>query len=468
MGMESKEIRNEMITASSFRDANSSPEKTCLNTNGFWMPATDTKSEYLQIDFLQQAYLTGVTTQGRPDATTYVTSYKVQFSTDGNNWNTYREAGAENIATLLTSLTKNYELYFILKIFSANIDSSTPVTYYFTSPLHARFLRILPQTWQGKIALRVEVFGCPVTYPTTTPLPTPKPTTALTQALKPRVTFTINSVPDRRGHVAYDQRGHIVSCNLWEGLTCNNMDQFDPTGCLDYRVRLGCLKQTSECVPMPNTNLYKTVAPVLNPHVVSCFEGLDTSQCPNCSAGLYCDGMRCVKKADCTCQYNNKIIMKSDIVTTDMCETCQCYSGELRCVPKSCPPCSAGETKVVNMTSCSCSCKTCDADINKVMKTVLTIPQSFPLSQHQPLSPVTCDSVHCQALVKPPMMPGEVARIVKTSDGCCDKSELVCKPETCSIHPLTCTPPQLMKNINPGECCPTFQRGMYLKFNWDL
>ncbi|XP_062618838.1 von Willebrand factor-like [Saccostrea cucullata] len=55
------------------------------------------------------------------------------------------------------------------------------------------------------------------------------------------------------------------------------------------------------------------------------------------------------------------------------------------------------------------------------------------------------------------MMPGEVARIVKTADGCCDKYELVCKPETCTIHLLTCTPPQLMKNINPGECCPTFQ-----------
>lgn len=54
---------------------------------------------------------------------------------------------------------------FLLQIFSGNFDSSTPVTYYFTSPLHAQYLRILPQTWQGKIALRVEVIGCPVTYP---------------------------------------------------------------------------------------------------------------------------------------------------------------------------------------------------------------------------------------------------------------------------------------------------------------
>lgn len=49
------------------------------------------------------------------------------------------------------------------------------------------------------------------------------------------------------GGMDYDQTGQIVTCNLWEGLTCNNMDQFDPTGCLDYRVRLGCLKKTPEC-----------------------------------------------------------------------------------------------------------------------------------------------------------------------------------------------------------------------------
>ena len=105
MGMENKQIRNEMITASSYRDSNSSPEKARLNTPGFWMPSADSKLEYLQIDFLQQAFLTGITTQGRADAPSYVTSYKVQFSTDGLNWNTYRENGAEKVGTLSLSLS---------------------------------------------------------------------------------------------------------------------------------------------------------------------------------------------------------------------------------------------------------------------------------------------------------------------------------------------------------------------------
>lgn len=37
-------------------------------------------------------------------------------------------------------------------------------------------------------------------------------------------------------------------------------------------------------------------------------------------------------------------LQKTDIVTTDTCETCQCYSGELRCVPKSCPACASVST----------------------------------------------------------------------------------------------------------------------------
>lgn len=59
-------------------------------------------------------------------------------------------------------------------------------------------------------------------------------------------------------------------------------------------------------------------------------------------------------------------------------------------------------------------------------------------------------------------MPGEVAQVVKTTDGCCDKYEVVCKPETCAIQPPTCPPPQVMKNSNPGACCPTFKCGKWL------
>lgn len=58
-------------------------------------------------------------------------------------------------------------------------------------------------------------------------------------------------------------------------------------------------------------------------------------------------------------------------------------------------------------------------------------------------------------------MPGEMAHVVKTTDGCCDKYEVVCKPETCAVQPPTCSPPQVMRNSNPGACCPTFKCGKW-------
>ena len=44
-----------------------------------------------------------------------------------------------------------------------------------------------------------------------------------------------------------DDLGQIITCNLWQGLECDNMNQFDTNGCMDYKVRLACLKQIPEC-----------------------------------------------------------------------------------------------------------------------------------------------------------------------------------------------------------------------------
>lgn len=43
----------------------------------------------------------------------------------------------------------------------------------------------------------------------------------------------------------YDQTGQKVKCDLWDGLRCFNADN-SPV-CYDYKVRLGCLKNTPEC-----------------------------------------------------------------------------------------------------------------------------------------------------------------------------------------------------------------------------
>lgn len=91
MGMTNGNIRDDMISASSFRDVTHAPQKARLNSLSSWMPSRDDLDQFIQVDLLAPRFVTGVTTQGRFDAPSYVTSYKVTFSTDGVNWNVYRE-----------------------------------------------------------------------------------------------------------------------------------------------------------------------------------------------------------------------------------------------------------------------------------------------------------------------------------------------------------------------------------------
>ena len=54
-----------------------------------WAALTNDVNQYLQIKFGQIYQISGVTTQGRGDATQWVTSYKLEYSTDGSSWTYY-------------------------------------------------------------------------------------------------------------------------------------------------------------------------------------------------------------------------------------------------------------------------------------------------------------------------------------------------------------------------------------------
>ena len=89
--MENHKIRDSMLSASSYRDGRHAPSSARLGSQGAWLAAVDNTQQFLQVDFLQPTIVSGVTTQGRPDAPSYVTSYKLFYSNDGVNWNAYRE-----------------------------------------------------------------------------------------------------------------------------------------------------------------------------------------------------------------------------------------------------------------------------------------------------------------------------------------------------------------------------------------
>ncbi|TTE66789.1 Neuropilin-2 [Bagarius yarrelli] len=149
-GMESGKISDEQISASSsFYDGRWLPRMARLNNeDNAWTPAEDSNKEYIQVDLHFLKVLTGIATQGAISQETqksyYVTTFKLEVSTNGEDWMMYRHG-------------KNH------KIFHANTDPSEVVLNRIPQPTLARFVRIRPQTWKNGIALRFELYGCQIT-----------------------------------------------------------------------------------------------------------------------------------------------------------------------------------------------------------------------------------------------------------------------------------------------------------------
>uniref|UniRef100_A0A8C5PCX5 Neuropilin n=1 Tax=Leptobrachium leishanense TaxID=445787 RepID=A0A8C5PCX5_9ANUR len=150
LGMESGRISDEQTSASSmYTDGRWSAQQSRLNSddNG-WTPNTDNNKEYLQIDLRFLTLLTAVATQGAISKETnvdyYVKSYKLEVSTNGEDWMMFRHG-------------KNH------KIFPGNNDPTEVVLNKIPQPVLTRFVRFRPQTWHRGIAMRVELYGCQIT-----------------------------------------------------------------------------------------------------------------------------------------------------------------------------------------------------------------------------------------------------------------------------------------------------------------
>ena len=96
--MEDKKIADDQITASSewFDGVNSvyhGANNARLNrpsqpgSAGGWYAQTDDLSQWMQVDLIIIIWVTGVKTQGREDwYNAWITEYKVEYSSDGQNW----------------------------------------------------------------------------------------------------------------------------------------------------------------------------------------------------------------------------------------------------------------------------------------------------------------------------------------------------------------------------------------------
>uniref|UniRef100_A0AAV2L5H3 SCO-spondin n=1 Tax=Knipowitschia caucasica TaxID=637954 RepID=A0AAV2L5H3_KNICA len=118
-------------------------------------------SPHLQIDLLQPHNITGLLTQGGGVYDTYVSSFSLQFSLNGNMWNTFKE--------MVTDARPK------VKVFMGNRDDRSVAVTRLDRMVSARFVRLVPYDFQHSIYLRLELLGCADStfHSVTTPGPSP-------------------------------------------------------------------------------------------------------------------------------------------------------------------------------------------------------------------------------------------------------------------------------------------------------
>uniref|UniRef100_A0A8C5RLW2 Uncharacterized protein n=1 Tax=Laticauda laticaudata TaxID=8630 RepID=A0A8C5RLW2_LATLA len=122
-------------------------EQAALAAGGSsWAADHSSANEWLEIDLGKKRNITGIVTKGSSHKYNYyVKSYQVQFSRDGKNWKTYKSGSTKEE-----------------KIFEGNSDNYQEVSNAFIPPILARYLRVVPQSWNQRAALKVEVLGCQI------------------------------------------------------------------------------------------------------------------------------------------------------------------------------------------------------------------------------------------------------------------------------------------------------------------
>ncbi|XP_070759742.1 inactive carboxypeptidase-like protein X2 [Enoplosus armatus] len=158
LGMESHKIEPDQLSASSMLQYRFAPQRARLNMQGSddednmrggaWCANSEDRIHWFEIDARRETEFTGVITQGRDSAneSDYVSSYFLAFSNDSREWTTIHDGYAD-------------------WLFFGNSDKDTPVMNQLAEPVLARYIRVIPQSWNGSLCMRLEVLGCPLPDP---------------------------------------------------------------------------------------------------------------------------------------------------------------------------------------------------------------------------------------------------------------------------------------------------------------
>ena len=90
LGMQSKRIANERITASSSRSTDNSPHFARLDSSKAWCSVLRDNLPYIQIQLEEPKIITNIITQGSSSDRAWVTKYEVRFRENGK-WKEYHE-----------------------------------------------------------------------------------------------------------------------------------------------------------------------------------------------------------------------------------------------------------------------------------------------------------------------------------------------------------------------------------------
>uniref|UniRef100_A0A8C8SKA0 Discoidin, CUB and LCCL domain containing 1 n=1 Tax=Pelusios castaneus TaxID=367368 RepID=A0A8C8SKA0_9SAUR len=123
-----------------------SPDKAWLQLQGHsWASNHSSHREWLEIDLGEKMRLTGIRTTGSTvqNFNFYIKTFTMNYKNNNSKWRPYRR------------ILSNEE-----KVFQGNSNYGDIVRNNFIPPIVTRYVRIIPQTWHQRIAMKVELIGC--------------------------------------------------------------------------------------------------------------------------------------------------------------------------------------------------------------------------------------------------------------------------------------------------------------------
>ncbi|KAL9963429.1 hypothetical protein ACROYT_G026939 [Oculina patagonica] len=144
LGMEDGSITDNMITVSSTHPDDKAAWGRLHCSLGSWATNTDDDKQWFQVNFVPKVKLiTDIATQGNGKMWWWVKTYYVMYKAGEVTLQEYKENDQK-------------------VIFQGNTNKDDVVKNKINNPFQADTVRIIPTAFSGRIALRIELYGCDI------------------------------------------------------------------------------------------------------------------------------------------------------------------------------------------------------------------------------------------------------------------------------------------------------------------